>query len=74
MANCMQQAFQIIRFYTIELDGTTSVLIGTGQSASVDGVGASVSFASPNGIAASSDGKTLYVTQKDFSIRKLTLE
>lgn len=60
--------------YTVELDGTFSVLIGTGQSGTVDGVGANVSFASPNGIAASADGKTLYVTQKDFSIRKLTLE
>ncbi len=62
------------RIYSIELDGTASVLIGTGQSGNVDGVGATVSFSSPNGIAASADGKTLYVTQKDFSIRKLTLE
>ncbi len=62
------------KIYTIELDGTVSVLIGTGVFGNDDGVGATVSFAAPNGIAASPDGKTLYVTQKNFSIRKLTLE
>lgn len=62
------------RIYTIDLDGNFSVLIGTGVSGNDDGVGGAVSFASPNGIAASSDGKTLYITQKNFQIRKLTLE
>ncbi len=62
------------RIYSIELDGTTSVLIGTGVPGSNDGIGAEVTLASPNGIVASQDGNTLYVTQKNNLIRKLTLE
>ncbi len=60
--------------YTVDLDGTVTPLIGSGTAGSNDGVGAAVTFASPNGIGIAPDGKTLYVSQKNFSVRKITLE
>ena len=62
------------RIYRVSLEGSYEVLIGSGEPESNDGVGGEVAFASPNGIAASRDGRFLYVTQKNFQIRRLTLE
>ncbi len=60
--------------YVINLDGTFSVLAGTSKSGNNDGAGSEISFASPNGIAASKDGKFLYVSQKNLKIRKIKLK
>lgn len=59
--------------YMIELDGTLNILAGTSTSGNTDGSGTQASFFSPNGIDASPDGKTLYISQSNFKIRKITL-
>ena len=59
--------------YQVELDGTFIVLAGTGTSGNDDGNQTEASFFSPNGIAATPDGRTFYVSQRDATIRKITL-
>lgn len=45
----------------LSLDGTSSVLAGSGEKGGADGAAAEASFCFPNDIAVSADGKTLYL-------------
>ena len=51
------------RVWKITLDGTVSVLAGSGFPGTADGAGTSASLTRPNGLALSVTGDTLYVNQ-----------
>ncbi|CAN0571293.1 unnamed protein product, partial [Laminaria digitata] len=51
------------RIWRIDAQGQAEVFAGTGVRGSQDGAGLSATFNAPNGIAASADGRTLYVQQ-----------
>ncbi|MEM6782129.1 MAG: T9SS type A sorting domain-containing protein [Bacteroidota bacterium] len=60
------------RVYEVTLDGTVTVLAGTGTRATMDGPGDATQFNRPNGIAATADGDTLYVSQAgDRALRRI---
>ncbi len=52
------------KVYEITLDGTISVLAGTGDHGNDDGDGDQATFSLPNGIDLSPDGSKIYVTSK----------
>ena len=66
--------FQVHRIYKVALDGSgATVFAGTGSPGNADGDIATASFNSPNGITASPDGNTLYITDYDSrSIRMIS--
>jgi len=49
------------QIYTVEMDGTVSLLAGSGIRGKADGPALQASFSIPNGIAPSPDGRRLYV-------------
>jgi sugar lactone lactonase YvrE len=55
VARCANQ------IYKVELDGTVSLLAGTGVRGNQDGSALNATFSIPNGIAASLTGDTLYI-------------
>jgi len=55
VARCANQ------IYTVEMDGTVSLIAGSGVRGNDDGPALSATFSIPNGIAASITGDTLYV-------------
>ncbi|MEM8602049.1 MAG: T9SS type A sorting domain-containing protein, partial [Bacteroidota bacterium] len=60
------------RVYEVALDGTVTVLAGTGARGTTDGPGDEAQFNRPNGIAATADGDTLYVSQAgDRALRRI---
>lgn len=53
---------------------TVGTLAGTGSPGSADGIGTAASFNSPTGLAITSDGKTLYVSDtENATIRKIVI-
>ncbi len=59
--------------FSIDLDGTITPIAGTGVRANTDGPAQEAEFFSPNGLAASPDGKTIYVSQPNALVRKMNL-
>lgn len=59
--------------FAIDAEGHVSVLVGTGQPGNVDGALSVASLTAPNGIAASPDGRHLYLQQLDRRVRVITL-
>jgi len=51
------------RIYEFDSEGNATVLAGTGEMGQADGPASTATFSSPNGIAASLSGDTLYVAQ-----------
>lgn len=52
------------KIYRVSLDGTNiSVIAGSGQIATLDGVGSSAAFNMPNGIVSTPSGDTIYVSE-----------
>ena len=49
------------QIYTVEMDGTVTLLAGTGVRGKADGPALQATFSIPNGIAPSLDGRVLYV-------------
>jgi sugar lactone lactonase YvrE len=54
-------SFQGQRIYRVDLDGTVTLVAGTGQRGEQDGAGSEATFSWPNGIAAAPTGDRLYV-------------
>ncbi len=52
------------RIYEVWMDGTVSVLAGTGKRGQQDGLALSASFSYPNGIAFDASTKTLYINER----------
>ncbi|SIR94826.1 gliding motility-associated C-terminal domain-containing protein [Mucilaginibacter lappiensis] len=59
------------RVRKITPDGTVTTLAGDGQNKTVDGLGTAASFKDPKGITIDAAG-SLYITQGDYLIRKVT--
>jgi sugar lactone lactonase YvrE len=55
-------------------DGQATVFAGTGAQGTEDGPGATATFDEPDGIAASPDGRTLYVQQFGGALRTIAIE
>ena len=51
------------QIYRVSLEGEVALVAGTGEKGGADGAGTEASFCYPNDIAASADGKTLYVNE-----------
>jgi len=49
--------------YEVDLDGSYEIIAGTGVAGSQDGEGLSAQFNGPNGIAASRNGDTLFISE-----------
>ena len=63
------------RIYRLPLEGgEVEVLTGTGERSSLDGPGHEATFSYPNGIAASPDGKTLYVNDMHGELANHSLQ
>lgn len=66
------------RVYEVSLAGEVNVLAGTGERGTQDGPAKDAQFSVPNGLAASPDGKVLYVAsgagQIDKTLRMITLQ
>lgn len=64
------------KVYMVDLKSNELLIVaGTGEKGTVDGNGKEALFTNPNGIAVSSDGKTLFITDDyDFTLRKITLD
>ena len=54
--------------------GTVSVFAGSGEIGSDDGVGRKASFRCPSGLAIDQETETLFVSDWDHKIRKITRE
>lgn len=65
--------FQSHELYRISLSGNVEVFAGSGIGGSTDGVAAQARFFNPNGLAASPDGETLYLTESGGSVRALSI-
>ncbi len=61
------------RIYSFDSTGTASVIAGTGAEGLNDGPASNATFTSPNGIAASPGGDTLYVAQGLGATAKIRL-
>lgn len=61
------------RIYSFDSTGTAAVLAGTGTAGLNDGPASNATFTSPNGIAASPSGDTLYVAQGLGATTKIRL-
>ncbi len=62
------------RVYSVDMDGNVATLAGNGTPSRIDGDGDSASFNAPNGIAVTSDGLTLYVSEvRGKSIRSIRI-
>ncbi|MEM6646539.1 MAG: T9SS type A sorting domain-containing protein [Bacteroidota bacterium] len=63
------------RVYAITPAGEVTIIAGSGQQGSRDGVGSNATFDQPNGIVATASGDTLYVSDGETkSIRRLIRE
>ncbi len=52
------------KIYRVSLDGSSiSVIAGSGQAATVDGIGTSAAFNMPNGVVSSPSGDTIYISE-----------
>jgi hypothetical protein len=61
------------KVFVVSADGEILATIGNGNEATVDGRASEASFFRPNGIGVSKDGKFVYVTQGDGTLRKIVL-
>lgn len=61
------------KIYRISPDGTVEHFAGNGIASSVDGYGVQASFRDPDGIAASPNGDTLYVSENDNNLLRRIL-
>ena len=61
------------KVFVVSTDGEILATIGNGNQATVDGPASEASFFSPNGIAVSKDGKYLFISQGDGTLRKIVL-
>ncbi|MCB2199897.1 T9SS type A sorting domain-containing protein [bacterium] len=61
------------KIYRIAPDGTFEHFAGSGIASSVDGYGIQASFRDPDGIAASPNGDTLYVSENDNNLLRRIL-
>ncbi|MEM8601090.1 MAG: T9SS type A sorting domain-containing protein [Bacteroidota bacterium] len=61
------------QIHVFERDGTGRVLAGTGANGRQDGPAAEATFSSPNGIAASVSGDTLYVSEYIGAVNRLRM-
>ncbi len=60
--------------YEITLNGTLSTFAGDGRAGTVDAAASAASFIAPNGIGVDANGTTLYISQKNFALRKIALQ
>ncbi len=63
--------FSTNRIYRISMNGQTTVLAGSGGAGQTNGPALSATFNAPNGIAATSTGDTIYIS--DFNSRSLRM-
>jgi hypothetical protein len=61
------------KVYQVSLDGEITATIGTGSEGNTNGPATSATFNKPNGIEVSPDGKYVYVSQGNATIRKIIL-
>ena len=61
------------KVFVVSIAGEILATIGNGSPATVDGSSSEASFLNPNGIAVSKDGKYLFVSQGDGTLRKIIL-
>jgi sugar lactone lactonase YvrE len=61
------------KVYLVSTNGQILKTIGSGNKATKDGVSFEASFFNPNGIAVSKDGKFIYVSGMDGTLRKIVL-
>jgi sugar lactone lactonase YvrE len=60
--------------YRVSDDGDVERFVGTGEAGTVDGDASVARFDTPNGVAASADGRTLYVQQVGGALRSIVIE
>lgn len=65
--------FQSNQLFRISLAGNVELFAGSGSRGSADGKAAQAQFFHPNGLVASSDGSTLYLSESGGSVRALTI-
>ena len=63
--------FSTNKIYRISMNGETSILAGSGVAGQTNGPALTATFNAPNGIAATSTGDTLYIS--DFNSRSLRM-
>lgn len=61
------------KVFVVSIDGEILATIGNGNQATVDGSSSEASFSNPNGIAVSKDGKYLFISQGNGTLRKIVL-
>ena len=61
------------KIYLVSTNGQILATIGNGNKATSDGTASQASFFNPNGIAVWKNGKFVYVSQMDGTIRKIVL-
>jgi hypothetical protein len=61
------------KVFVVSTDGEILATIGNGNGATVDGPAADASFLKPNGIGVSKDGKYVFISQYDGTLRKIVL-
>jgi hypothetical protein len=61
------------KVFLVSREGEILATIGNGSQATVDGPASEASFFQPNGIAVSKDGKFIYISQGDGTLRKIVL-
>lgn len=61
------------KVFIVSMEGELLATIGNGNQATVDGPASEASFSNPNGIAVSKDGKYVYISQLDGTLRKIVL-
>jgi sugar lactone lactonase YvrE len=61
------------KVFVVSTDGEILATIGNGNQATVDGSASEASFFNPNGVAVSKDGKYLYISQENGTLRKIIL-
>jgi sugar lactone lactonase YvrE len=61
------------KVFVVSMDGQILATIGNGNPVTVDGPASKASFFNPNGIALSKDGKYLFISQGDGTLRKIVL-
>jgi hypothetical protein len=61
------------KVFVVSTNGEILATIGSGNQETVDGTAAEASFFRPNGIAVSKDGKYLFISQGNGTLRKIVL-
>jgi glutamine cyclotransferase len=61
------------KVFLVSVNGEILATIGNGNEETVDGPASEASFFRPNGIALSKDGKCLFISQGDGTLRKIVL-